>query len=188
VSRVTWPFHALPAFTFFWMMMRAGLVFTPDAGRRDGRGLGIALSMWGALGVSQLAYTPPLWIQSIGAAGLTVSLALYDWAARSIRGRLFSFAGNHDLPQFVHQSGPYSYVRNPFYLSYLLAEISTLVMWPSPSPATPDTGGKERLIRARNVSDSVSAAEPPTSRTGPRLSRTARSFRHGLSPRDSVAG
>jgi len=124
-------FPILPAFVFIWMMMRAGLVFTPDAGRRDGRGLGIALSMWGTLGVSQLAYTPPFWIQSIGAAGLIVSLALYEWAARSIRGRLFSFAGNHDLPQFVHQSGPYSYVRNPFYLSYLLAELSTVVMWPS---------------------------------------------------------
>ena len=30
----------------------------------------------------------------------------------------------------MHRSGPYAYVRNPFYLSYLLAEISTVVMWP----------------------------------------------------------
>jgi protein-S-isoprenylcysteine O-methyltransferase Ste14 len=56
---------------------------------------------------------------------------LYQWAAISIRGRLFSYAGNNDLPQFVQRSGAYAYVRNPFYLSYLLAEIATVVMWPS---------------------------------------------------------
>ena len=121
----------LPALVFVWMMMRAGLVFTPDAGRRDARGMGIALSMWGTLGATRFASTPPFWMQMIGAAGLIASLALYEWAARSIRGRLFSFAGNHDVPQFVHRSGPYAYVRNPFYLSYLLAETSTVVMWPS---------------------------------------------------------
>jgi protein-S-isoprenylcysteine O-methyltransferase Ste14 len=108
----------LPALVFVWMMMRAGLVFTPRLGRRDPRGIGIALSMWATLGASQLGSTAPLWMQSIGAAGLVASLALYEWAASSIRGRLFSFAGNHDVPQFVHRSGPYAYVRNPFYLSY----------------------------------------------------------------------
>jgi protein-S-isoprenylcysteine O-methyltransferase Ste14 len=121
----------LPALVFFWMIVRAGLVFTPNLGRRDARGMGIALSMWGTLGATRFASTPPLWMQSIGAAGLFASLALYEWAARSIRGRLFSFAGNHDVPQFVHRAGPYAYVRNPFYLSYLMAEVSTVVMWPS---------------------------------------------------------
>ena len=62
-------FPILPAFVFVWMMMRAGLVFTPDAGRRDARGLGIALSMWGTLGATRLAATPPLWVQLSGAAG-----------------------------------------------------------------------------------------------------------------------
>ena len=46
-------------------------------------------------------------------------------------GRAFSYAGNDDPPQFVHRSGPYAYVRNPFYLSYLIAEIATVIMWPS---------------------------------------------------------
>jgi protein-S-isoprenylcysteine O-methyltransferase Ste14 len=123
-------FPILPALTFFWMMMRAGLVFTPDVGRRDVRGLGIMFSMWATVGATTLGRTPPPWMQLIGAAGLLLSLALYEWAAWSIRDRVFSYAGNHDVPQFVHRSGPYAYVRNPFYLSYLLAEISTAVMWP----------------------------------------------------------
>jgi len=91
--------------------MRAGRVFTPNAGQRDARGLGIIVSMWGTLAATQLAITPPLLMQ--------------------VLGRVFSYAGNHDLPQFVHRSGPYAYVRNPFYLSYLLAEISIVVIWPS---------------------------------------------------------
>jgi protein-S-isoprenylcysteine O-methyltransferase Ste14 len=124
---VTW----LPALVFLWMMVGAGLVFAPNAGRRDPRGLGIAVSMWGTLGAQRVAITPPHGIQVTGAAGLLFSLALYQWAAISIRGRLFSYAANDDLPQFVHRSGPYVFVRNPFYLSYLLAEIATVVLWPS---------------------------------------------------------
>ena len=49
----------------------------------------------------------------------------------SIRGRQFSYAGNDDVPQFVHSTGPYAYVRNPFYVSYLLTEISAVVLRPS---------------------------------------------------------
>ena len=115
---------------FIWMMLRASLVFTRDLGRRDVRGIGIALSMWGTLAATQLGIAPPLWIRWLGVAGLLAALALYEWAAGSIRGRRFSFAGNHDLPQFVHRAGPYAYVRNPFYLSYLAAEVSTVVTRP----------------------------------------------------------
>ena len=124
-------FTFLPGLVFIWMMMRAGLVFTPDLGRRDIRGIGIAVSMWATVGATRLAGTPPRWMQWLGVAGLALSLALYEWGASSIRGRQFSFAGNHDLPQFVHRSGPYAHVRNPFYLSYLVAEFATVVMWPS---------------------------------------------------------
>src|SRR5262245_53127453 len=113
------------------MMMRAGMVFTPNVGRRGGRGFGIILSMYATLAAALTGITPQYPMQLLGAAGLLASLGLYEWSASSIRGRVFSFAGNHDVPQFVHRSGPYAYVRNPFYLSYLLAEISTVVMRPS---------------------------------------------------------
>ena len=83
------------------------------------------------IAVMQIGTSPPLWIVLIGVAGMAASLAIFHWAAFSIRGRVFSYAGHDDLPQFVHTSGPYAYVRNPFYASYVLAEISTVVMWPS---------------------------------------------------------
>ena len=127
---LTRTFQFLPGMVFIWMMLRAGLVFTPDLGRRDVRGIGIALSMWATVGATRFGGTPAVWMQWIGAAGLCLALGLYEWAASSIRGRQFSFAGNHDVPQFVHRSGPYAYVRNPFYLSYLMAEVATVVMWP----------------------------------------------------------
>jgi protein-S-isoprenylcysteine O-methyltransferase Ste14 len=128
---LTTVFRLLPFVVFLWMVIGAGLVFSANTGRRDLRGFGIAATVWGTLGGQSLATAPPLWMQFVGVAGLVTALALYQWAAISIRGRVFSYAGNHDLPQFVHSAGPYAFVRNPFYLSYLLAEIATVVMWPS---------------------------------------------------------
>ena len=124
-------FQFLPVLVLVWMMLGAARVFSPDAGQRDVRGFGIALSMWGTLAATRFARVPPRFVQLIGAGGLLLSLTLFQWAAASIRGKVFSFAGNNDLPQFVHRAGPYAYVRNPFYLSYLLAEIATVLVWPS---------------------------------------------------------
>jgi protein-S-isoprenylcysteine O-methyltransferase Ste14 len=121
----------LPVGVVIWMAFGAGIIFSPNAGRRDPRGFVIGLGLWGVLASIRASAPPPLWMVTLGIAGLLTSLALFQWAALSIRGRLFSFAGNDDLPQFVHRSGPYAYVRNPFYASYLLAEVSTVVMWPS---------------------------------------------------------
>ena len=128
---VTRVLQYLPVFVVLWMVVGAGIVFTPNPGRRDPRGFGIGLGLWGTLLTMRAAITPPVWMTAVGATGLLASLAIYQWAALSIRGRLFSFAGNDDLPQFVHSGGPYTFIRNPFYASYLLAELSTVVMWPS---------------------------------------------------------
>ena len=124
-------FQILPVAVLVWMAIGAGFIFRPDVGRRDPRGLGIVASLWGMLGVMQLGTLAPPWMAALAVAGFAASLVIFHWAALSIRGLLFSYAGNDDLPQFVHSSGPYAYVRNPFYLSYLLTEISTVVLWPS---------------------------------------------------------
>jgi protein-S-isoprenylcysteine O-methyltransferase Ste14 len=107
------------------------MVFAPDAGRRGARGLGIAFTIWATLGAQSLATPAPPWMQIIGVCLLLLALALYQWAAISIRGLTFSYAGNDDVPQFVHRAGPYAFVRNPFYLSYLIAEAGTVILWPT---------------------------------------------------------
>jgi protein-S-isoprenylcysteine O-methyltransferase Ste14 len=122
----------LPFATFFWMILGATRTFTRTPGDMvNARGLGVGFSIWGPLAAMQLASRPPLWLSGVGVAGLAASLALFHWAAWSIRGRTFSLAGHDDVPQFVHSTGPYAFIRNPFYASYILAGISTIVMWPS---------------------------------------------------------
>jgi protein-S-isoprenylcysteine O-methyltransferase Ste14 len=122
----------LPIVVLMWIAIVAGAIFSRDVGRRDPRGLGIVVSLWGTLVVANsLGTTPPLSVSAVGVVGLLLALLLFHWAAFSIRGRVFSYAGHDDLPQFVHTAGPYAYVRNPFYASYLLAEISTIAMAPS---------------------------------------------------------
>jgi len=121
----------LPIGVLLWLMLAVGFVFRRDVGRRDPRGLGIALTFWVAIAANRNGATPPLLVSVLGVVGLLLAVALFHWAAFSIRGRVFSYAGNDDLPQFVHTSGPYAYIRNPFYASYLLVEISMIVMAPS---------------------------------------------------------
>ena len=121
----------LPIGVLIWLMIGAGFIFRPDVGRRDPRGYGIVLTLWITLAANRNGTTPPLVVSALGGVGLLLALTLYHWAAFSIRGRVFSYAGNDDLPQFVHTTGPYAYIRNPFYASYLLVEISMIVMAPS---------------------------------------------------------
>lgn len=63
-----------------------------------------------------------------GCVGLAGALALFEWARRSIRGRYFSFVYSLDTPEFLWTAGPFAYVRNPIYTSYLLTAASVALM------------------------------------------------------------
>lgn len=65
-----------------------------------------------------------LWGVALGCVGLLASLALFEWSVRATGTEFFSWAMSQDLPQFVFDRGPYAYIRNPFYASYLAAYIS----------------------------------------------------------------
>jgi protein-S-isoprenylcysteine O-methyltransferase Ste14 len=62
-----------------------------------------------------------------GAAFSVLSLVLYEWARRTVVGRRFSVALAGDVPEEVCESGPYRYIRHPFYLSYIIASLGMLV-------------------------------------------------------------
>ncbi len=64
------------------------------------------------------------------AAALSVLLiftALFWWAVRTTRQRRLTLAFSKDQPAFIHTSGPYSWIRHPFYSSYLLFWIGTAI-------------------------------------------------------------
>jgi len=66
-----------------------------------------------------------------GCVGLAGALSLFEWARRTIRGLYFSYIFSTDAPTFLCTSGPYAYIRNPFYTSYLLTMFSTALMSPT---------------------------------------------------------
>jgi protein-S-isoprenylcysteine O-methyltransferase Ste14 len=95
--------------------------------------LGQTTFVIGALGafVFGLGATIP-WLNGALAIGLLVaSLALYEWARRTIRGRHFHLAWTGDVPDALCEQGPYAYVRHPLYLSYILAFLALLVALPT---------------------------------------------------------
>ena len=65
---------------------------------------------------------------------LASSFTLFEWARTSIKGRFFSYAGSNDTPEFVWTFGPFAYIRNPFYTSYMLSYLAVGVMFPSLVP------------------------------------------------------
>ena len=123
----------LPIAVYAWQVLGAGYTFRAvkgedlhlgacvadlsrlhRAGRQRGRRAGESPSFFG-----------------LGCAGLIAALALFEWARRTVRCQFFSWIFSSDTPAFLCTSGPYAYVRNPFYTSYLLTMASTLVMVPS---------------------------------------------------------
>lgn len=66
----------------------------------------------------------------LAAVVLAGSLALYEWARRTIWGRRFGLGWGMQVPDAVCDQGPYRWVRHPIYLAYLLAYASILVALP----------------------------------------------------------
>ena len=58
---------------------------------------------------------------------LVLSFTLFWWSVRVTRRRPLTLAFTADAPIFLHSSGPYAYIRHPFYLSYVLFWIATAV-------------------------------------------------------------
>ncbi len=61
---------------------------------------------------------------------MTGSVALYEWARHTIRGRRFGIALDERVPEAVCEEGPYRFVRHPIYLGYVLAYLAVLAAIP----------------------------------------------------------
>jgi len=90
----------------------------------------VSLGFW-AMMINSSSAPLHTWLVVPGCIGLAGALALFDWARHSIRGQYFSYVFSNDTPGMLWTGGPFAYIRNPFYASYLLAMASVAVMLPS---------------------------------------------------------
>jgi protein-S-isoprenylcysteine O-methyltransferase Ste14 len=112
----------------FWV---AGSTFTII--RSEGPALQrllIPLSMF-VLAYLSRSISPNVWSVVAGCIVAALALALLEWARLCVQGKFFSYLFSNDVPEFLWTAGPYAYIRNPFYSSYLLAYASAAIMLPS---------------------------------------------------------
>lgn len=73
----------------------------------------------------------------MAAAVAGLSGGLFLWAVRTVYRDRLTAAFSDDLPRELIAAGPYRWVRNPFYLSYLLAYVHAAVASRSPWAVVP---------------------------------------------------
>lgn len=118
---------------FVWNIVLFSVALRRDLSRPDGvRGMMRALALCGALaaltGLFLLCSTRPgLW-HCVAAIGLLVmSQALLRAAVRATADSKLSLAFSGDVPTNLNRSGPYRFIRHPFYTSYSLTWLAAAV-------------------------------------------------------------
>jgi protein-S-isoprenylcysteine O-methyltransferase Ste14 len=123
---------ALPVLVFVWQVVGAARTFRPMPGQRGASFLAQLISLaFVGLFYRREEIELNTGLAVVGIAGFIASLVLFEWARRTVSGRLFSYIFSSDTPEFICMDGPFASIKNPFYSSYLLAMLSTAVMWPS---------------------------------------------------------
>ena len=121
---------AVPTGVFVWQIFGAAVIFRRIEGRR-GSSLAQVISIaFFALYIGPAA-SPNIWAAAVAWVGSLAALLLFEWARRTIRGQFFSYIFSSDTPAFLCTSGPFAYVRNPFYTSYLMTMASVVAIRPS---------------------------------------------------------
>jgi protein-S-isoprenylcysteine O-methyltransferase Ste14 len=95
-----------------------------------------------------------------GTALYVLAWLLFEWAVKATRERRLSFAFSSDWPVRLMNRGPYRLVRHPFYTSYMLAWIATLVATRQPLLLGLILGMFVFYNRAANYEESKFAASP----------------------------
>lgn len=131
LSELTEPIRTIGSVVIVVQLIGAVATFKPMRDRRVGLG---SLFMFGYAAVMVGCRMSPLFLPAVipGGLGLVAGVALFFWARVTIRDLFFSYINSRDVPQFVCSTGPYRWVRHPFYSSYLSSLLSMTVMFPNP--------------------------------------------------------
>jgi len=76
-----------------------------------------------ALGVVLILMRPAgaRWLDLLAVVAGVISTALFVWGLRSVRPMQLTAAFSADLPAELVSTGAFAFVRNPFYLAYIIA-------------------------------------------------------------------
>jgi protein-S-isoprenylcysteine O-methyltransferase Ste14 len=120
----------LPIVVFMWQVIGATRAFKPVEGER-GSGLAGLISLgFIALVINSGNERVSIGVFAVACVALVFALLLFEWARRTVRGQYFSWVFSTDTPVFLCTSGPFAYMRNPFYTSYLLTMAATVILQP----------------------------------------------------------
>jgi protein-S-isoprenylcysteine O-methyltransferase Ste14 len=70
---------------------------------------------------------PDVWLDTASAAVAVLSGGLFVWGAATVKRNRLTAVFTDDTPAELITAGPFRWVRNPFYLSYLLAYTQALL-------------------------------------------------------------
>jgi protein-S-isoprenylcysteine O-methyltransferase Ste14 len=130
-TQAHFPFGLLIALVFAWQGLRAIWTFTvpPDSGNSVYLSF-LMPAVWVLIVVGGASAPLRWWLLAPGTIGLTGAVLLFEWAKQATRGGHFSYAFSKELPTHLCEDGPFAYIRNPFYASYILSMGSATVMLP----------------------------------------------------------
>lgn len=139
--------------SFNWGMYR---FFTEPGGSNSG--IDTIKLLGTGLGLASLVGLPLFGVASAaaGAGGLllgSLSLALFWLAVHSNRQRPLSFAFSDDEPRHLVCTGPYRWVRHPFYSAYLLAWLAAPVATVQPLLLVPALAMSAIYVAAARVEE-----------------------------------
>jgi len=120
-----------PIVVFVWQVIGASRAFRPVAGERSSALASLISLGFVALVINGGSEPVSIGLFVVACVALAFALLLFEWARRTVRGQYFSWVFSRDTPTFLCTSGPFAYVRNPFYTSYLLTMAAAVIVQPS---------------------------------------------------------
>jgi protein-S-isoprenylcysteine O-methyltransferase Ste14 len=124
----------------------------------------------------------------VALALLAIFTILFWWAIRTTRQKRLSLAFSKDEPEFIHTTGPYAWIRHPFYTAYIIFWIATAVaaatlwFWVMPIIMT------VLYLRAISIEERKFSASPVSSAYRAYKARTGMLFPTALAHQERATG